>query len=114
MDIDSIDITDSAFSLDTPNSLDITNIVTCGGDSTTTSDYSNFIYIGLAVIVLTIGFFIYKTYRNKKNEMVEDCPGGFCTMNNQETQQNNYQDQQNNYQDQQNNYNQQMNYNQQI
>jgi hypothetical protein len=103
MDIDSIDITDSAFSLDipnsldTPNSLDITNIVTGGSDSITTTDYTMFIYIGIASILLAVGMFIYKTYKNNKNEMVENCPGGFCTMNNQETQQTNYQDQQMNH-----------------
>jgi hypothetical protein len=73
MDIDSIDITDSAFSLDVPT------IATAGSDSPT--DYTMFIYIGVAVIVLTVGFFIYKTYRNKQNKMVEDCSGGFCNMN---------------------------------
>ncbi len=72
MDIDSIDITDSAFSLDVPT------IATGGGDSPT--DYTMFIYIGIAVIVLTVGFFIYKTYRNKKHATVEDCSGGFCNI----------------------------------
>ena len=73
MDIDSIDITDSAFSLDVPT------IVTSGSDSTT--DYTMFIYIGVAVIVLIVGFFIYKTYRTRQNASAEDCEGGFCNMN---------------------------------
>ncbi len=79
MDIDSIDITDSAFSLDVPVP-EINNIVNVGGSGTT--DYTMFIYIGVAVIVLTVGFFIYKTYRSKQNKMVEDCSGGFCNMSN--------------------------------
>jgi hypothetical protein len=73
MDIDSIDITDSAFSLDVPT------IATGGSNSPI--DYTMFIYIGIAVIVLIVGFFIYKNYRNKQNVMAEDCQGGFCNMN---------------------------------
>ena len=73
MDIDSIDITDPNFSLEGPT------IVTGGGESQT--DYTMFIYIGIAVILLTVGFFIYKTYRNKQNAMTDDCKGGFCNMN---------------------------------
>jgi hypothetical protein len=77
MDIDSIDITDSAFSLDVP---EINSIV--GGAERT--DYTMFIYIGIAVILIAVGVFIYKIYLNKKaTQMSEDCPGGFCTMNEQ-------------------------------
>ena len=84
MDIDSIDITDSAFSLDVPN------IVSGGSDSTT--DYTMFIYIGIASILLAVGMFIYKIYQNKKvNNLVEDCPGGFCTINEQPDSQHNIQ-----------------------
>ncbi len=100
MDIDSIDITDSAFSLDVPE----INIVG-GGNSTT--DYTMFIYIGIAIIVLIVGMFIYKVYQNKKaTQVVEDCPGGFCTMN-EEYNQNN-QNNQNNQDNQDNQYNQQI------
>lgn len=75
MDIDSIDITDSAFSLDVPT------IVTSGSDSTT--DYTMFIYIGVAIILFTVGMFVYKIYKNKHVNQTteEDCSGGFCTMN---------------------------------
>jgi hypothetical protein len=119
MDIDSIDITDSAFSLAVPNIIG-------GSDSSTTIDYTMFIYIGVAVIILIIGMFIYKTYRGKNNnQIVEDCTGGFCNMNEQynqpnqqnqyENQQNQYENQQNQYENQQNQYeNQQNQYNQQI
>jgi hypothetical protein len=72
--MDEIDITDSAFSLNIPETNEIININ--GGSS---NDYTTFIYIGIAVLVLFIGMFVYKYY-NKKNNM--DCEGGFCTMNN--------------------------------
>lgn len=77
MDINSIDITDSAFSLDVP---DVNTIVSGGGGSTT--DYTMFIYIGAAILVVFIAMLIYKFYQNKqKNSESElDCPGGFCTM----------------------------------
>ncbi len=81
MDIDSIDITDSAFSLDVPT------IVTGGSDSTT--DYTMFIYIGVAIILFTVGMFVYKIYKNKiVNEPTEDdCQGGFCTINSERNRQ---------------------------
>ena len=84
MDIDSIDITDSAFSLDVP-----TIVTGSGGDSPT--DYTMFIYIGIASILLAVGMFIYKIYQNKKHEIVEDCQGGFCNMNEQHDNQYNQQ-----------------------
>ena len=75
--MDAIDITDSAFSLDIPNTSDIT----MGGGF---KDYTMFIYIGAAILVAFIAMFIYKFYMNKKvNENQElDCQGGFCTMGN--------------------------------
>lgn len=76
--MDGIDITDAAFALDTPtiNSIIDTN----GGGST---DYTMFIYIAVAILAAIIGFFVYKFYKNKNNQQEEDCPGGFCTMENQ-------------------------------
>jgi hypothetical protein len=75
--MDGIDITDSAFALDVPN---VDSILTAGGDGST--DYTMFMYIGFAILVL-IGLFIYKFYQNKNSEQQEDCPGGFCTMDEQ-------------------------------
>ncbi len=74
--MDSIDITDSAFSL---GFSDVNNVI-AGGDSL--KDYTIFIYIGAAILVAFIGMFVYKFYMNKKvNENQElDCEGGFCTM----------------------------------
>jgi uncharacterized membrane protein YukC len=85
--MDSIDITDSAFSLDMP---DMNNVIQF--DSTTDFlrgtklpfDNNIFIYIGILVLVSLIGFFVYNYYQNKKNKQnvsFEDCPGGFCTTN---------------------------------
>ncbi len=77
--MDSIDITDSAFSLNIPNVNEIipTHIIS--------SDYSTYIYIGIASLILLIAFFIFKYYQNKKNTQQSnnnlDCPGGFCPMN---------------------------------
>lgn len=72
--MEAIDITDSAFSLDIPDTNQI-----IGGSSTT--DYTMFIYIGAAILVAFIGILIYKFYQNKKNKEQElDCEGGFCTM----------------------------------
>lgn len=73
--MDSIDITDSAFSLDIPDTNQLL------GESSTT-DYTMFIYISAAILIAFIGIFIYKFYQNKKsNEGSQlDCEGGFCTM----------------------------------
>lgn len=71
--MDSIDITDSAFSLaDGLNTNVISN--TLEG----TSKFSTIIYSCIAII-LGLGALIYfKFYYNKKD--VIDCTGGFCTM----------------------------------
>ena len=74
--MDSIDITDSAFSLDAPSG---NNILIESGSIFT--DYTIFIYIGVAILVIVIAMFIYKFYQNKQNQQ-QDCPGGFCTMEN--------------------------------
>jgi ABC-type anion transport system duplicated permease subunit len=83
--MDSIDITDSAFSLDVPDiseSLGSLSNDLVGGSK---SDYTIYIYIGVAILAAIIGFLIYnKFYKNKyniqQNEKNLDCSGGFCTM----------------------------------
>lgn len=76
--MDSIDITDSNFSLDIP---DKTIFSAVGGDSFI--NYSNYIYIGILIVVAFIGLYVYKYFYNKKNENNVDnldCPGGFCNF----------------------------------
>jgi hypothetical protein len=76
--MDSIDITDSAFSLGIP---DVNDVISTGGEL---NDYTMFIYIGVAILIAFIGMFVYKIYINKQvsdNDQL-DCPGGFCTMEN--------------------------------
>ena len=77
--MDSIDITDSAFSLDN---------ISAGGNTT---DYTLYIYIGAVILLALVGMFVYKFYMNKRNTGNDesDCPGGFCTMNNVPTNNNN-------------------------
>jgi len=70
--MDSIDITDSAFSLDN---------ISAGGNTT---DYTLYIYIGAVILLALVGMFVYKFYMNKRNT-----GGGFCTMNNVPTNNNN-------------------------
>ena len=69
--MDSIDITDSVFS------LDVSQVIGNNINGETNYDYTMYIYIGLAVLIILIGIFIYRYYKNKQNE--EDCPGGFCS-----------------------------------
>jgi hypothetical protein len=71
--MDSIDITDSTFSLG----------ITQGNNSEgCNSDYTMFIYIGAGILVLFIYMFVYKFYMNKqKGSQQLECDGGFCTMN---------------------------------
>jgi hypothetical protein len=75
--MDAIDITDSAFSLDATDA----NMI-FGGSSI--NDYTMFIYIGAAILIIIIGMFIYNFYQNKKNSENQgqelDCERGFCTM----------------------------------
>jgi len=76
--MDSIDITDSVFSLDVPDLNQVVGSV----DSVISNDYTMYIYIGVAILVIIIGMFIFKFYQNKKREQgLDDCEGGFCTMN---------------------------------
>jgi hypothetical protein len=80
--MDSIDITDSAFSLEIPG---VNNIIHTGGNLT---DNTMFIYIGAAILVAFIGMFVYKFYMNKRTENANknlDCEGGFCNMNDRPT-----------------------------
>ena len=80
--MDSIDITDSTFSLDVPD-LHKAMDYSLGGEIN--SDYSTYIYIGIAILVVIVGIFVFKFYQNKKKEQFDidtDCPGGFCTINN--------------------------------
>jgi hypothetical protein len=77
--MDSIDITDSNFSLNLPDSNEVINLG--GGFST---DYTMYIYIGAAILLAIIIVYIYKYFQNKKNQNNQqlDCEGGFCTMKN--------------------------------
>lgn len=81
--MDSIDITDSAFTLEVPDTNQIigsSNMI--GGSS---NDYTMYIYIGVALLLIVVGMYIFKLYQNKKNTQYNgenlDCPGGFCTIN---------------------------------
>jgi hypothetical protein len=86
--MDSIDITDSAFSLDIP---DTNSIIQLNSDSNIVGgtgfswEFINqpYFYIGVVVVIALIGMFAYKYYQNRKHKQsvtFEDCPGGFCTM----------------------------------
>ena len=73
--MDSIDITDSAFTLDYTNTKTPTMFGGLNIDNTT------FMYIGVAAVLFLIGMLIFKFYQNKKNNQPNenlDCPGGFC------------------------------------
>jgi hypothetical protein len=75
--MESIDITDLAFSLGVP---DVNPIVS------ETTDNTMFIYIGAAILIAFIAMFIYKFNMNKqKTNNESNCDGGFCTMNNYES-----------------------------
>jgi hypothetical protein len=72
--MDSIDVTDSVFSLNVP---DLNNCV----DDVVNNGYTSYIYIGIFILVV-IGIFAFKYYQNRKSKQyVNDCEGGFCTMN---------------------------------
>lgn len=91
--MDSIDITDSTFS------LGISDLNQCIGGGIN-NDYTMYIYIGISILVIVIGIFIFNFYQNKKRNHSEygeqDCAGGFCTINqsqNQSQNQNQYESQ---------------------
>jgi hypothetical protein len=75
--MDSIDITDSSFSLDVPSII--------GGSL---PDNNFYLYIGVAILIAIVGLFIFKFYRNKtdcndssdSNNVCDAEDGGFCTM----------------------------------
>jgi hypothetical protein len=76
-----IDITDSNFALDVPGLEQVISNNTGDGD-----DYTMYIYIGSAVLAIIIGIFLFQKFskfsQDKNSEQSrEDCPGGFCTMN---------------------------------
>lgn len=70
--MDSIDITDSTFSLNAPSII--------GGENL--SDTTIYLYIGAVILIALFGFFTYKYYQTKRNNtnLEMDCEGGFCTM----------------------------------
>lgn len=72
--MDSIDIIDPTFSLSAPN---FNESIDNGA-----GDYTTYIYIGIASLVIVVGLFLYTTAKSRENNSTEeDCPGGFCTMN---------------------------------
>lgn len=89
--MDSIDITDSAFSLEIPDvnevivNSGIINSEIVGGTNISIqndNDYTTFIYLGIAILFGLIGIFVFKYYENRrKTNSEQDCPGGFCTIN---------------------------------
>lgn len=87
--MESIDITDSTFTLNIPENMDMDmgsklNMDTLQNSFSNTflDNYMMIIFIGL----FCIGIFIYKYY-HKKNPNTEnmDCPGGFCNMRKNDT-----------------------------
>lgn len=81
--MDSIDITDSAFSLEAPTLPETLNF-----SGNLSSDYTSIFYIGIGILIL-VGLFYFGYYKSKKNGHNNnndindnlDCSGGFCTMN---------------------------------
>jgi len=87
--MDNIDITSSEFSLG--NFPDFKNIMSSdtNGNNGESHDYTIYIYIAVALLAIIGGYFIYKFYFSKSrhvhfNEAEMDCPGGFCTMGQEE------------------------------
>ena len=62
--MDNIDITDSVFSLDIPESNTVLNSVTGGSSS---NNYTMYIYIGIAALIILGGMYVFKMYQNRKN-----------------------------------------------
>ena len=87
-EITDLGIVDAAFSLEMPdvNNVSVNNVSVNNvsvGDGL--KDYTMFIYIGAAILVVFIGVFLYKSYVNKRlnnDNKVMDCEGGFCSMDN--------------------------------
>jgi hypothetical protein len=81
--MDSIDIIDPTFSLDVPK---LNEMISDNDLNGTTDDHSIYIYVGITLLVVMVGIFVYNKFtefhQNKMGEEnKEDCPGGFCTMN---------------------------------
>ena len=79
--MDAIDITSSEFSLGNVANLNEVLNSSVGGDSA--FDYTMYIYIGVAILVLVISFLIYKFYINKQKQVtfqdkIDDCYGDTC------------------------------------
>ncbi len=74
--MDEIDITDSSFDLNQP--------VVSGGDESTSSSSSMYIYIAVAALVGFIGYILYTTFVSGKGKRVtfqdklDNCYGGSC------------------------------------
>jgi len=87
--MDNIDITSSEFSLG--GFPDLKNIMSSDTNSNNSEplDYTMYMYIGIAILAIVGGYFIYKFYFSKSrhvhfNEAEMDCPAGFCTMGQEE------------------------------
>lgn len=82
--MDSIDITDSAFSLEIPDINNASNSDILGWSGFNLGFLKqDYIFIGIAILIGLICIFAYQYYKNKKNKKsvsFHDCPGGFCTM----------------------------------
>jgi hypothetical protein len=82
--MDSIDITSPEFSLGGFSELNdvISDTMSLGNIS---PDYTSYIYIGVAVLVIIIAYFIYKFYINKEKKVtfqdkLDDCYGEQCPV----------------------------------
>ena len=72
--MDSIDITNPEFSLDNISNFNIISEI---------NDYSMYIYIAAAIILLVISFLLYKFLSNKQKHVtfedkLDDCYGDVC------------------------------------
>ena len=82
--MDSIDITSPEFSLGGFSEINdvISDTISLGNIS---SNYTIFIYIGAAVLVIIIAYFIYKFYINKQKKVtfqdkLDNCYGAQCPV----------------------------------
>ena len=71
--MDSIDITSAGFSLD--NIPDLNEVISNTVSNTVGSDYTMYIYIAAAIILLVVAFLVYKFYINKQKQVsFQDSP----------------------------------------
>ena len=82
--MDSIDITSPEFSLEGFSELNnvISDTISLGNMP---SNYTNYIYIGVAFLVFVIAYFVYKFYINKQKKVtfqdkLDDCYGEQCPV----------------------------------